>query len=65
MEVLLCLLAMYAAIAGIMAWAVVWVLGRFGKKPSFARVFMSCVLALFLLSIVANWIATYPWQGPR
>jgi|HubBroStandDraft_4_1064222.scaffolds.fasta_scaffold1182609_2 hypothetical protein len=65
MDLLLCLLAMYAAIAGIMALAVVWVLGRFGKKPSFARVFIWCVLALYLLSIVANCIATYPWQGPR
>jgi hypothetical protein len=60
MDLLLRLVALYAAIAGVMALAAAWVLRRFGKKPSFARVFIWCVVALYLLSILATCIATYP-----
>jgi hypothetical protein len=60
MDLLLRLLAIYAAIAGIMALAVVWVFRRFGKKPSFAHAFIWCVVALYLLSILSTCIATFP-----
>jgi hypothetical protein len=57
MELLL-LLAIYGAITGIIACAVVWLLSRFGRQPSFARVFICCAIALCLMmSVVSTGVA--------
>jgi hypothetical protein len=47
---LLLLLVIDGAIAGTMAWAVIWLLGRFGIRPRFVAIFIWCVIALALLS---------------
>jgi hypothetical protein len=57
MELLLRLLAIYMAIAGVMAVAVFGVLRGLKKNPSFAAAFIWCAFALFLLGVLSNSIA--------
>ncbi|HEV8070169.1 MAG TPA: hypothetical protein VGP76_20665 [Planctomycetaceae bacterium] len=60
MDVLVFLLAIYRAVAGVLTVAVVSLLRRIGKSPDFVRVFIGCVVALYLLSILSTCIATFP-----
>jgi hypothetical protein len=53
MEFLLHLLQIYAAAAGIMALAAFGLLRRFGKWPSIGHIFLWCMLALFLISLLS------------
>jgi drug/metabolite transporter (DMT)-like permease len=62
MHLLLIILAMYGAVAGVMALAASCVLPRLGKNPRFAVVFSWCVVALFVLNIL--WAAS-PRFDPR
>ena len=48
------LLAIYGGIAGVMALEAFGLLRRLKKNPSFATVFIWCVIALLLLSMLST-----------
>jgi hypothetical protein len=56
MDLLVRLLAFYAAIAGVMAATAFGVLRLFKKNPSFVDVFISCVIVLFVLGTMSSFI---------
>jgi hypothetical protein len=52
--------AIYVAVVVAIAGAIFWVLRRLGAKPSF----IVCVgIAICLLALLANYVATYPWNA--
>ena len=63
MHLLLIILAIYGAVAGVVALAIVLALRRLGKNPRFAVVFSRCVVTLFLLHFL--WAALPPLNSRR
>jgi hypothetical protein len=53
------LIAIYAAVIGVVAGAVCWVFRRLGNKPSFI---ICCGIAICLLGVLSSFVATFPWR---
>jgi hypothetical protein len=56
------LVAIYASVTGVVAGAVFCVLRLVKKKPSLFSVFIWCAIALFLMSTLSTFVATFPWR---
>jgi chromate transport protein ChrA len=57
MDVVLLLLAIYAAITAVITEAVLWAFRRVNKRPRYLTVFICCLLGFFLLITLVDGFA--------